>query len=372
MVFPSDGYHRIKEMQPQAQQQRACVKCHSAHVLVLEQRQLVVCGSCEYVAPVGQESATTPRLHNATLLIYDRPVLHIFLSCTQHIKLHGKPTRIFAPRCDWESGIADALTWVKEAQENGRVLLLMTPHALRRPDGYCLNEIARASSLKLNIFPVLVCDSEPPQSISMLPYFDLQSSLPRESPMAATEWDDLVATSMTSIPFQTKVLKLTGLLEAVRTYAMVTAIGGLDNLHLFHGGPTDTIDDTRTPKYRKVLSPKHPCPSLHQPPTSAILDATPQPQATRYVFVFDDTSAPLALKLHADLTAQGVCLNDISAGMASGVGFVPVMVRPCEIPLSICRIQWLDLSDCLMHQLTNNNVVNDVKYAVRLPQVLIE
>ncbi|RHY13860.1 hypothetical protein DYB25_002488 [Aphanomyces astaci] len=218
MVFGSDSYHRIKEMQPQAQQQRACVKCHSAHVLVLEQRQLVVCGSCEYVAPVGQESATTPRLHNATLLIYDRPVLHIFLSCTQHIELHGKPARIFAPRCDWESGIADALTWVKEAQENGRVLLLMTPHALRRPDGYCLNEIARASSLKLNIFPVLVCDSEPPQSISMLPYFDLQSSLPRESPMAASEWDDLVATSMTSIPFQTKVLKLTGLLEAVRTY----------------------------------------------------------------------------------------------------------------------------------------------------------
>ncbi|KAF0748551.1 hypothetical protein AaE_007317, partial [Aphanomyces astaci] len=133
----------------------------------------------------------------------------------------------------------------------------MTPHALRRPDGYCLNEIARASSLKLNIFPVLVCDSEPPQSISMLPYFDLQSSLPRESPMAASEWDDLVATSMTSIPFQTKVLKLTGLLEAVRTYcesmrsAMVTAIGGLDNLHLFHGGPTDTIDDARTPTYRK-------------------------------------------------------------------------------------------------------------------------
>ncbi|ETV73673.1 hypothetical protein, variant [Aphanomyces astaci] len=291
----------------------------------------------------------------------------------------------------------------------------MTPHALRRPDGYCLNEIARASSLKLNIFPVLVCDSEPPQSISMLPYFDLQSSLPRESPMAASEWDDLVATSMTSIPFQTKVLKLTGLLEACESMrsAMVTAIGGLDNLHLFHGGPTDTIDDARTPTYRKVLSPKHPCPSLHQPPTSAILDATPQPQATRYVFVFDDTSAPLALKLHADLTAQGfnihphvapsptdpharrdaiswaapgkmilfltpqsvgrphgVCLNDISAGMASGVGFVPVMVRPCEIPLSICRIQWLDLSDCLTHQLTNNNVVNDVKYAVRLPQLV--
>ncbi|RHY66146.1 hypothetical protein DYB30_001594 [Aphanomyces astaci] len=289
MVFGSDSYHRIKEMQPQAQQQRACVKCHSAHVLVLEQRQLVVCGSCEYVAPVGQESATTPRLHNATLLIYDRPVLHIFLSSfviPSIVRSRGHVVWVdvekLTPGCDWESGIADALTWVKEAQENGRVLLLMTPHALRRPDGYCLNEIARASSLKLNIFPVLVCDSEPPQSISMLPYFDLQSSLPRESPMAASEWDDLVATSMTSIPFQTKVLKLTGLLEAVR-----------------------------------------------------------------------------------------VCLNDISAGMASGVGFVPVMVRPCEIPLSICRIQWLDLSDCLTHQLTNNNVVNDVKYAVRLPQTAV-
>ena len=45
--------------------------------------------------------------------------------------------------CDWETGIAEGLNWAKEANDDGRMLLFITPHALRRPDGYCLNEIAR-------------------------------------------------------------------------------------------------------------------------------------------------------------------------------------------------------------------------------------
>ncbi|KAF0719575.1 Aste57867_944 [Aphanomyces stellatus] len=341
------------------------------------------------------------------------------------------------PGCDWEAGIADALTWVKDAQENGRVLLLMTPHALRRPDGYCLNEIARASSLKLNIFPVLVCESEPPQSISMLPYFDLQSCLPLPNQeIDSNKWDEMIVSAMTTPIFVNKVLRLTGLLEACDTMTspIVTSIGGMDNLSLFQSAYTDegTSKSTKTPTYIKLLSPKGG--SFRSPKAidvakikPATISSTANNDAvTKYVFVFDSTSAPLAKKLHADLTAQGmidrlvtikhaniklgfsihphlapsplepharrdaitwaasgkmillltpqsvgrphgVCLNDISAAMSSNVGFVPLMVRPCEIPLSICRIQWLDLSDCLVETPEAGFALNEIKYSVRLP-----
>jgi hypothetical protein len=77
---------------------------------------------------------------------------------------------------------------------------------------------------------------------------------------------------------------------------------------------------------------------------------------------------------------SGVCLNDISAAMAAGLGFVPLMVRQCEIPLSICRIQWLDLSDCLIYHrslaesdnksLVATAAINELRYATRREQLV--
>lgn len=159
---------------------------------------------------------------------------------------------------------------------------------------------------------------------------------------------------------------------------------------------------------------------------------------TRYMFSFDDSCYALAQQLHDDLTAlgfsvfpppqppvadsvssiqenarlheealqwaassaeknngkmillvtpesvgrpSGVCLNDISAAMSAGIGFVPLMVRQCEIPLSICRIQWLDMSDCLIyeassstkgatHRLVDSATINSVRYAIRKEQLV--
>lgn len=55
---------------------------------------------------------------------------------------------------------------------------------------------------------------------------------------------------------------------------------------------------------------------------------------------------------------HGVSLNDVSAAMSAGMGFVPLLVRTCEIPLSICRIQWLDMTDCLIY--SGNGFGNDI------------
>ena len=69
---------------------------------------------------------------------------------------------------------------------------------------------------------------------------------------------------------------------------------------------------------------------------------------------------------------HGSCLNDISAAMAAGLGFVPLMVRVCEIPLSICRIQWLDLSDCLNYEragVISTASINESRYPTRREQL---
>ncbi|EQC38146.1 hypothetical protein SDRG_04575 [Saprolegnia diclina VS20] len=406
-----------------------CDQCHGTNTMMLLQRELVVCGDCEHV------SSTKNPTSQPTLAIYERPKLHIFLSyghdryqqlamrLKDQLQSRGHLVWVdvekLTPGCDWEEGIANGLTWAKEAQENGRVLLLMTPHALRRPDGYCLNEIARATQLKLHIFPTLVCESEPPPAINMLPYFDMQDCVPsleiaQTLDSKSPEWLAAVNSRLNSPQFHAKSLQLFSLLEMVAviytiscdsmTNNMVTVVAGVENLGLFEAHANSTKIG-HVPTYRKILSPKHANPSEQS------FRETPKHRGSGYVFVFDATSAPLAMKLHADLTAEGflihahcapspllpharrdaitwaetgkmilfltpqsvgrphgVCLNDISAAMSSNVGFVPLMIRQCEIPLSICRIQWLDLSDCLI-DVNGVNGVNDAKYPQRLAQI---
>ena len=69
------------------------------------------------------------------------------------------------PGHDWEVFIEQGLAHLAEDKSKAVVLLLLTPQSVRRPDGYCLNEVARALSHGLRIVPLMVVDSEPPLSI---------------------------------------------------------------------------------------------------------------------------------------------------------------------------------------------------------------
>lgn len=84
------------------------------------------------------------------------------------------------PGGDWEHYIEEGLEWVAGGERPGRVVLLMTPHSVRRPDGYCLNEIARALSRNLPIVPVMVVWCEPPLSICCIQWLDMRECLPLE------------------------------------------------------------------------------------------------------------------------------------------------------------------------------------------------
>eukprot|EP00644_Phytophthora_capsici_P016065 jgi/Phyca11/507521/fgenesh2_kg.PHYCAscaffold_28_\ len=136
---------------------------------------------------------------------------------------------------DWEEGIAGGLSWVRDAGQDGRVLLVMTPHALRRPDGYCLNEVARAASLKLNIFPVMVVESAPPPSIAMLPFFDMRDCVPGDVEQQTLakdcqEWRDLMEKCLETETFKDKAERLYTMLELVRHLTPSQAMASLPSL----------------------------------------------------------------------------------------------------------------------------------------------
>lgn len=88
---------------------------------------------------------------------------------------------------DWERSIEQGLEWVANDSSAGRVVLVMTPHSVRRPDGYCLNELARALQRQVPILPVMLVEVEPPLSICRLQWVDMRHSVPL--PDRQTEFD---------------------------------------------------------------------------------------------------------------------------------------------------------------------------------------
>lgn len=87
-------------------------------------------------------------------------------------------TSYLRPGVDWEAAIEQGLGWVAAEPQRGFVVFLMTPHSARRPDGYCLNELAFALSRRIPIVPVMLVDVEPPLSICRRQWLDLRDCLP--------------------------------------------------------------------------------------------------------------------------------------------------------------------------------------------------
>ena len=76
----------------------------------------------------------------------------------------------------WEYSIETGLEWASEDKDLGRIVLIMTPYAVRRPNGYCLNEIAKALDCGLSIIPVMLIWTTPPLSIYRLQWLDSRRS----------------------------------------------------------------------------------------------------------------------------------------------------------------------------------------------------
>lgn len=74
--------------------------------------------------------------------------------------------------CRWEEYIENGLKWILN-DPDGKMILIMTPHSVRRPDGYCLNELSYALDLRLDILPVMLVWTTPPLSIYRYQWLDL-------------------------------------------------------------------------------------------------------------------------------------------------------------------------------------------------------
>jgi len=69
----------------------------------------------------------------------------------------------------WEERIESMIT------DSDILVVLLTPHAVQRPDGVCLGEISLANDAGLKIIPIMVIETRPPLSIFRLDWIDLQN-----------------------------------------------------------------------------------------------------------------------------------------------------------------------------------------------------
>jgi ATP/maltotriose-dependent transcriptional regulator MalT len=154
----------------------SCPKCNSRNVVYREKMQTYFCEDCSEEFKPGLDKRrifiSYGRDDHADLAVRIKNDLQergygVWFDL-ERIKSGG----------DWEKYIEDGLQWVAESPLKGRIVLLMTPHAVRRPDGFCLNEVARAIQLGLTIIPVMVAWCEPPLSICRIQWLDMQDCVP--------------------------------------------------------------------------------------------------------------------------------------------------------------------------------------------------
>ena len=70
---------------------------------------------------------------------------------------------------DWEIKLENMI------KESNWILFFITPYSARRPEGFCLNELAMSLAYKKPIVPIMVNYEVPPLSICRLQYLDLQT-----------------------------------------------------------------------------------------------------------------------------------------------------------------------------------------------------
>ena len=78
------------------------------------------------------------------------------------------------PGKTWDQRIDEGLQWCD------KVVLTMTPHSVRQPDGFCLNELAKALERHKEIIPLLVAEvpGGAPITICRIQYLDIRRSIP--------------------------------------------------------------------------------------------------------------------------------------------------------------------------------------------------
>lgn len=155
-----------------------CPNCCSTDIMFSKKRQVYVCEDCGH--EFTEETHFVPK---RVFISYGHDEhMALAVKLRDDLKAQGHLPWFdgdrLPPGQDWERNIEEGLAWAAADKANGAVALLMTPHSVRRPEGYCLNEVARALSLGLRVIPMMVVDSEPPLSICRIQWLDLRPCIP--------------------------------------------------------------------------------------------------------------------------------------------------------------------------------------------------
>lgn len=157
-----------------------CTKCQSIDVTYRKKRGSYICEDCntEFYVDIKEKSSKKRIFisygHDQYIEIAEK--LKVDLMARSHEVWFDKER--IRSGVDWENYIDEGLEWVASKPKEGYLLLLMTPHSVRRPDGYCLNEVARAISKSIPIIPIMLVWSEPPLSICRIQWLDMTKCIP--------------------------------------------------------------------------------------------------------------------------------------------------------------------------------------------------
>jgi hypothetical protein len=167
-----------------------CPKCSSTNIRYRENRKNYICDECDFVFVADAQ------IPKRVFVSYGHDEYTTFAHKLADI-LTDSGYEVFIDRDgihngeQWENNLEEGLKWTGENIGNGLFLLLMTPYSVRRPDGYCLNEIAYALDIKLKIYPVMLKKVTPPLSIYRLQYYDL--------PIEGNEPDSIMEVNISKI-----------------------------------------------------------------------------------------------------------------------------------------------------------------------------
>ena len=125
----------------------SCPACASENVVFSKKRKRHVCEDCGHEFRVAE-----PFVPHRVFISYGHDE-HAALAVRLRDDLRARKHEAWfdgdrlKPGHDWEASIERGLAWAAEGRPHGAVVLLLTPYSVRRPDGYCLNEVAHALML---------------------------------------------------------------------------------------------------------------------------------------------------------------------------------------------------------------------------------
>lgn len=167
-----------------------CPKCSSHDTMFSKKKKVFICEDCEHEFTVEKQVIPLQ-----IFISYGRDQYSVLAERLKN-DLEARGHKVWFDKnklregMDWEEYIENGLKLVAtgtlhlnsetgvEERKSGKVVFLMTPHSVRRPDGYCLNEIAQALMKNLKIIPVMAYISEPPLSICRIQWLDMQDCFP--------------------------------------------------------------------------------------------------------------------------------------------------------------------------------------------------